>query len=154
MKTSEVLRKAADEIRRRGWYQGAYGDKLSQPNTCRVCAIGALNVAAGADPDGYVFVDTPEAIAATPFLELATGEPHVAAWNDVEGRTVEEVLDAFTRAAELAEQAEQTAVANNEAGIWAGTNSEDRARIRAAEWAGTNEDDRRAIRARQERKVA
>lgn len=113
MKTSELLRKAADEIRRRGWFQGAYGDVDpdgetpldEQMKTCRVCAWGAVRSAANGSPYGW------EHDTATPVdrsILALTGVipiPSVPDWNDAPGRTVEEVLDAFERAAQAAETA-------------------------------------------------
>lgn len=108
MKTSELLRKAADEIRRRGWYQGDYGSDLSDEGafTCAVCALGAVNAAAhNGDPwSGMIFSHTQRA-GAVFALEAVVGTT-VPFWNDSPGRTVEEVLDVFERAA-LAAEAEE-----------------------------------------------
>lgn len=104
MKTSEVLRKAADEIRRRGWYQGDYGSDETSYRSCKVCALGAVN-AAFFDGDPFVGIlmgDWTRRRAITLLEEVVGG--NVGVWNDQSARTVEEVLDAFEKAAELAEE--------------------------------------------------
>lgn len=105
MKTSELLRKAADEIRRRGWYQGGYGSDISEEGfgSCKVCSLGAVNAASyNGDPwNGMLFKDTARERAILLLEESAGGTlPH---WNDAPGRTVEEVLDVFEKAAQAAE---------------------------------------------------
>lgn len=114
MKTSEVLRKAADEIRRRGWCQGEFMPPDANPDDCPVCAWGAVNVAENDDPREWYVKDGPgEESAALEYLQKAYRDEFrsVPAWNDDPERTVEEVLDAFTRAAEAAEQTERAAQA-------------------------------------------
>lgn len=104
MKTSELLRKAADEIRRRGWRQEDFGSYEVDHKNCPVCAWGAVNIVVNGDP-WSADLDTETIIdwMATK-LELGASVP---AWNDEIGRTVEEVLDAFERAAVAAEEEEE-----------------------------------------------
>lgn len=109
MKTSELLRKAADEIRRRGWHQGDYGSDYSVPESCAVCSYGALYAARNGNP--WLTRGTAEAAIALYRATRTDAPTGVVDWNDTKGRTVEEVLDAFNRAAELAEQDERAAVA-------------------------------------------
>lgn len=110
LKTSELLRKAAGEIRRRGWWQGFYREldavtdrPVGSSEDCKVCAWGALNVALGGEPqwpgDGDEFTQSRVALR---YLRGATGMD-AAAFNDTPGRTVEEVLEAFEVAAVAAE---------------------------------------------------
>ncbi len=98
----------------------------------------------------------PREVIPFPGLDTDCSLPCIGLWDQYDREEVTPEVEARCSGCPAVVQAWclQTAVANNEVGLWAGTNSEDRARIRAAEWAGTNEDDRRAIRARQERKVA
>lgn len=98
LKTSELLRKAADEIRRRGWHQGDYGWSRMDPENCGVCSIGAIRAASSGTPwdpyfGGGVFAP----------LKREIGTWDIVGWNDKPGRTVEEVLDAFEKAAVAAE---------------------------------------------------
>ena len=109
MKTSEVLRKAADEIRRRGWYQGEFAPIEADDDSCPVCAWGAINVAHSGDPRNWYVEGAPgeESPALQVLAIAATGDAFrsVPSWNDDPERTVEEVLDAFERAAVAAEAA-------------------------------------------------
>jgi hypothetical protein len=101
MKTSEVLRKAADEIRRRGWHQGHYGSDSSDPDSCAVCALGAIHAADRDDP----WEDSSDlSFAAASALSSVLDGEYVDVWNDNPERTVEEVLEAFEEAAQKAEQ--------------------------------------------------
>ena len=51
MKPSEILDKAADIIAERGLWQGSYKEPLGNPANCRVCVLGAINIATGSNPD-------------------------------------------------------------------------------------------------------
>ena len=111
MKTSEVLRKAADEIRRRGWYQGDYGSDYSTPEaekTCSVCALGAVNAVVGDGTPWYraYLQDGPRMDAVKALEAVVGGKVHD--WNDEGATSVEEVLDAFERAAQAAELEESS----------------------------------------------
>lgn len=98
LKTSELLRKAADEIRRRGWHQGWYGSSAADPMNCSVCAAGAIVAAELGDPYEMFTADYHKARG---YLWRIVGG--VSVWNDDPRRTVEEVLDVFEKAAVAAE---------------------------------------------------
>lgn len=100
LRASELLRKAADEIRRRGWHQGDYGSDYSVPETCAVCSVGAISAATSGSPWLPTSTSGNQALC---ILTDAINLEDVVPWNDAEGRTVEEVLDAFERAAVAAE---------------------------------------------------
>ena len=108
MKTSEILRKAADEIRRRGWYQGANGSSDRDRENCPVCAMGAIRATlSGGDPWGRVDFRW-ESLLVDAVAVAATASDSLHGWNDDPERTVEEVLDAFERAAQAAELEESS----------------------------------------------
>lgn len=110
MKTSELLRKAADEIRRRGWWQGFYreldpvsGQTVGTEADCKVCAWGALNVVIGGPPNAVEEDHDYHSVrVALRYIKRVTGVS-TPTFNDTPGRTVEEVLEAFEKAAVAAE---------------------------------------------------
>lgn len=99
---------AKAEIGRRGWNQGSYADTRDEDHRCwPVCLEGALNVVLGGDP----YALSEEVVPYLEHLERHLGlqdeiSPKVAAWNDDENRTVEDVyrvldeLDAAERGAD------------------------------------------------------
>jgi hypothetical protein len=103
---STKLREARALIER-GWTQGEYArdktgrsvDFLRHDATC-VCAAGAVGAANGHWPTS--------SLPGMRFLSLAVGgdgdESDVLQWNDAPERTQADVLAAFDRAIELAEQ--------------------------------------------------
>lgn len=100
MKTSEVLRKAGDVLRKRGWGQHRYGNNDGGPR----CVMGAVLVAAGKqslDDDSIV---RESRLALADLVESTSGSP--AQWNDTAGRTVDEVLTAMDAAYVLTLQLE------------------------------------------------
>lgn len=90
MKTSEVLRKAGDVLRERGWRQGVGdgGDAVDGP----VCALFAL-------PPRYFEM-------ARDVVRFVIGGGLVSVWNDSPDRTADEVQIAFDAAYVLALQLE------------------------------------------------
>lgn len=99
MKASEILRKAADVIRARGWYQGNVGSDPDAESSCSVCAVGAMRIAATGQQSPWTLVGTGgseywEARAELDETIAHTGDrtPH---WNDTDGRTADEVLVAL-----------------------------------------------------------
>lgn len=101
MSALEVLRKAREALVTRGWHQGDYGSDKARPDTCAVCAVGAIGVAITGSPFRWE-PGVPRAIwAIVSLLKHATGyhgRLFGDGWNDVPGRTVEEVLAAFDQA--------------------------------------------------------
>ena len=88
----QVLRRAAESLRRNGWLQGDEG----RPGRPR-CPLGALSGASRTKD---------ELIAGAKMFTSALGLEwthalglNIAAWNDVPGRTAEEVIEAMERAA-------------------------------------------------------
>jgi hypothetical protein len=106
MRASELLRKGAEEIERRGWTRDWFGDDPDKPDTCRVCAIGGLRAAMTGDPFTSKVGD-PLFGEAREFLLRAIGNGRsVVNWNDANGRTQADVLGLFSQAAALAEREE------------------------------------------------
>jgi hypothetical protein len=84
VKPSEVLRKAANVIRERGWCQGVY-----EKEDGRCCALGAVNVIdAQSDDPSPAYIGVEE-------LRLTIGTGAVARWNDEPNRTEAEVITAL-----------------------------------------------------------
>lgn len=81
-----ILQKAADMIDRRGWCQGMGMDGMG-----RVCAVRAIGTVAG---DNVVFASD-----ALRRLEDHLNIRFVSLWNDVKGRTKDEVVAALRAAA-------------------------------------------------------
>jgi hypothetical protein len=116
-KAAADLRAAANEIRRRGWHQGHLIDSDGR----KVCAVGGMMSAVG---DGVIESVWPPtkaqrlrnaraAFAAANELwnpAWSSRRPHnvakdlIVAWNDAEDRVVDDVLNAFEKAALWAEE--------------------------------------------------
>lgn len=104
-----VFRNAAKTVQGRGHAKGCY-----QQLDGAVCAVGALVVASGMDPDDY----EGQALPAVEFLEsrlwLKSGNEspveRIADWNDEPGRTGAEVAAALVAAAEFLEARERAAL--------------------------------------------
>lgn len=92
-----ALDAAADHIDKVGWFQGDLYDDYTNPlrplTECRVCAIGALNVALYGTPRFPAAVDRGALTAhdVADFLRSRHGGGELAEWNDAEGRTQAEV---------------------------------------------------------------
>ena len=108
MKTSEILSKAADIIDERGWYQGHYMPWGADRASCPVCALGAINVAAGFPPDGSPDessdVAGPAGGAAAELVLWLGGNFEIDHWNDAPGQSAAVVVRELRAcAADLAE---------------------------------------------------
>jgi hypothetical protein len=122
MKTSEVLNRAADVIQRDGWYQGGYSPDADKAMTTLVgrpvCALGAIHVAADEwllwfeDLQCWAGGRTPVTDVVAKILARHIDHPDlfIPAWNDHEGRTAAEVIEAL-RAAAIIEAAREDAAA-------------------------------------------
>lgn len=108
MEVREVLEQAADVIRERGWTQG----ENENTRTGQVCLAGAINIVtigkATYEPSfkltpGPEHADLSHSRRALDAVGVALGPPgwpnDPVEWQDAEGRTVDEVLDALERAA-------------------------------------------------------
>jgi hypothetical protein len=93
VKTSEVLRKAGDVLRERGWCQGNLEEKG------RVCLLGATGIAAHGYPSA------PDSNEVHDALRLVIDRWPIE-WNDARGRTQAEVESALDAAYVLALQDE------------------------------------------------
>lgn len=96
MKTSEVLRKAGDVLRARGWCQREFENEAGA-----LCAYGAIREVVGVSGSGIwtPFVEEFDLVVETPgvFMPL---------WNDAATRTADEVLVAMDAAYVLRLQVE------------------------------------------------
>ena len=90
MDSSTIFIKTAEVLREAGWGQGAY-----RPKGGGYCVLGAMNVAAGLP------YDDPSWLHESPFrfLEDEDNQLRLTRWNDTEGRTKEEVIEALERLA-------------------------------------------------------
>lgn len=115
LSTADIFRRAAQVIKTNGWHQGWFYDEEQWKapggisTECRVCLMGALNMALGRRPDASTYPSSGFAarlgqqLGLTPLpLEGMVGA--VIQWNDMAGREVNEVLEALESAAVLAEQ--------------------------------------------------
>lgn len=91
---AEDLRNGLAKLERVGWTQGVYANASG-----RCCAMGALNHSWYVDDCAY-FLN--QAIGGEP--EFPDELAHVFRWNDVPGRTFEEVKAVYLKAIELAER--------------------------------------------------
>ena len=102
LKTSEILRAAADVIETRGLHKGYFywGGRASDPGA--VCMFGAINFAESGEADiGASDELNWSATAAMGYGSLQS----VVDWNDAPERTADEVRDALLEAAMRAEAA-------------------------------------------------
>lgn len=97
-KVADMLDDAADNLERNGWTQGAL-----QEHDGRRCAMGALGAVRCTGNEASLI-----AIGAMSYLAIEVGATYdlpdvaIAEWNDAEGRTEQDVLDAMRRAAKRA----------------------------------------------------
>lgn len=107
-KTAAVLRDAKAVLERNGWLQGQLYDRSQADSgidfpACRVCLVGALRTAASGRPNGVGELFDVAYDALCEVVGDFDSERSVAEWNDVEGRTVDEVYALLDAAAERAE---------------------------------------------------
>lgn len=107
---AEILEEAATVIETRGWYQGGFQDPASEPGACPVCALGAINIAAGEDAAEVFGSDDyrqDAALALIDFLHLRErldefeGIEEVVGdyWNDEVATSPEQVMSALRECA-------------------------------------------------------
>lgn len=103
---ADLIDKAHDELLHSGWCQGNFSN-----NDGTVCAVGALGLAVGVHPacgllDSKVKTAL-EAVATTIRPNYGSASGVVMGWNDLPGRTEDEVFDAFRQTSKrLREQAQ------------------------------------------------
>lgn len=98
---AEKLREARKLIEQ-GWTKGWFVEQHEADGPICYCVYGALNQVVVGDAEA----DTTETDAAAKLLGRAVGQTFLslATWNDAPERTQAEVLAAFDRAIELADQ--------------------------------------------------
>jgi hypothetical protein len=99
VKTSEVLRKAGDVLRERGWHQGWFYNR----ETGAVCVLGACHLAVSGCPDSNAAIQFLGPLDTVIDASLGGGR---AFWNDAEGRTADDAIQALDAAYVLALQEE------------------------------------------------
>ncbi|MEU5477528.1 DUF6197 family protein [Streptomyces mirabilis] len=121
MTDAEIYLKAAEVIRTNGHYKGAYFEPSPESGVgitpaaaeCRVCIAGALSIAISGDPlpdrDANPERGQYDAIAGRlADLIHIEGDPlldpvgRLAAWNDTDDRTADDVIAALEQAAKAA----------------------------------------------------
>lgn len=100
---ADILDKAADHIDKVGLFQGDLYDSYADPDKpvteCRVCAIGALNVALHGTPCFPLDRHETTAHDVADYVREQINGIELAEWNDAEGRTQGEVTALFRQAA-------------------------------------------------------
>ncbi|GAA1111839.1 DUF6197 family protein [Streptomyces javensis] len=104
---ANLLDKALAVLTTNGWCQGDAStfhdidqehDEDLDPSQCRVCARGAINIAAEGDPRPPTAYELSVlADAATATLAETLSVDDVTVWNDAEGRTSDQLHTAITR---------------------------------------------------------
>lgn len=111
MQPSECLDKAADLLRNRGWIQGSYRNKHG------FCLVGSL-IYVSKYYSGACDGTLSDAKTAHHLLEqyCTYGKNHInpASWNDIPGRTKQEVLTLLRNAADVERIKEQALVEAHE----------------------------------------
>lgn len=103
-KTSDILKRTKAVLLSRGWFQGDYVN----PITGEVCIVGAMNIA----KEGIPFPDDDDDDEPDPAHDLVSNLcfkewcEDIGQWNDMHGRTPEQVLALMDRAIALAESLE------------------------------------------------
>lgn len=107
--TAEILRDAKGILERNGWFQGGYFDGEQRKSgtaleACRVCLYGAINMAAGNIPSRPLEANHPAMVAVYEIVDAQDPDGDgIGGWNDLEGRTVDEVFALLDEAIECAE---------------------------------------------------
>lgn len=101
----KVFARAADVLATNGHHKGDFHDMAQavrgrRPQECAVCAYGALNIAAGGEPDQINGVSALAAMALADYLAIPATPAAIGAWNDDDDRTPEQVEKAFREIAE------------------------------------------------------
>lgn len=94
---SGILNRAADVIVERGWTTGEIQDRRGA-----VCLVGALNLAITGNSLDPVFGNRKWSLAEAYLREVTDAPGHAWEWNDVPGRTKEQVIGALREAARIA----------------------------------------------------
>lgn len=120
--TLETLTRARDLLARDGWIQGTYAVQQEDGITCKRCAYGALEAwttipdenlrdAYGSYPIRIQVMPGSRALELIRDAMYQIHDPRegtftrgIANWNDAEGRTEEQVLQAFDKAIEMARE--------------------------------------------------
>ena len=122
MRTSEILDLAADVIERRGWVNGGeyeVEDPWGKDGVSPVCLEGAL-LAVVKSTNTVTLRDCPAYVAMSEYLDMrpanhdfygATRRVPIYEWNDEEGRTANEVIEALRGAAAVERVKEEALVA-------------------------------------------
>lgn len=102
---ADVLDRAVAHIESVGWFQGDLYDFYTDPrrpsDECRVCAIGALNVALHGTPR-FPLERQPDGLDAHDVADIVKrliDDIDLADWNDAQGRTQDEVTALLREAA-------------------------------------------------------
>jgi hypothetical protein len=99
---ADALDQAAAHIERVGWLQEDYYEPGKSPTECRVCAMGAINVALFGHPfppkDDGAYAKTCD-IGDTVLNHLGVLGLDLAAWNDEPHRTKDDVTTALRETA-------------------------------------------------------
>lgn len=105
---ADILDRAAAHIELVGWVQGVLYDDFTDPGVplteCRVCAIGAINVALYGSPRFPMGADLDELMAhdVADFVRPNIDGAELADWNDFHAQSKDEVTALLrTTAAEL-----------------------------------------------------
>ena len=112
---ADILSGAATYLRLHGWVQGEFFDLLNAQPFPPACVLGAISVAASGRCIAQPFTDldddsSDDAIRATRALAALVDPDYnpgylsaidvIGDWNDQQGRTLDDVLDALTTAAD------------------------------------------------------
>lgn len=106
----KALQNAAKLIEARGWIQGSYGDHVHG-----FCSVGALNTATDTETYYPAAQRLAKAVPKEFCPQLKVSINRVIEYNDTPGRTRDEVLQLFRKAASD-EQAVEASEGNHEAG--------------------------------------